>query len=208
MTFDPGYGETLVDIEELDSLTPAARAVLGDEVRKAELFDLEQTLWQAVAARSMADILDGSLALDEILTDHFVRELHTRLYGPIWAWAGRQRTVQTNIGVDPSRISVDLRMSLDNLAWRWQHASDLTPRRLGIALHAAVVHVHPFVDGNGRATRLLADLAYAAAQESEPLYEYDWNVDRGRYIALLQEYDEALDPGPLTDFVPVRQVST
>ncbi|WP_201258286.1 hypothetical protein [Mycobacterium ostraviense] len=33
-------------------------------------------------------VLDGTLDLDELLNDFFLRDLHARLYGDIWAWAG------------------------------------------------------------------------------------------------------------------------
>ncbi|MFF5083844.1 Fic family protein [Actinoplanes sp. NPDC000266] len=38
-----------------------------------------------------------------------------------------------------------------------------TPRELGIAAHAEIVRIRPFADGNGRSTRLLADLVFIAA---------------------------------------------
>ncbi len=37
----------------------------------------------------MPSALDGSLPLDELLSDYFVRDLHTRMFGPVWNWAGR-----------------------------------------------------------------------------------------------------------------------
>ncbi|WP_251981929.1 Fic family protein [Mycobacterium tuberculosis] len=38
------------------------------------------------------------------------------------------------------------------------HTDDWTGRQLGIVVHADLVRIHPFTDGNGRTTRLLADL--------------------------------------------------
>lgn len=77
---------------------------------------------------------------------------------------------------------------------------------LGITLHALVVHIHPFIDGNGRTSRLLADLAFAAAQDGDHLMEYDWNIDRDEYIRLLRHYDLTRDAQPLTDLISVRPV--
>jgi fido (protein-threonine AMPylation protein) len=51
-------------------------------------------------------VLDRSLAVDDLLVDHFVRDLHRRLYGDIWAWAGMFRIRELNIGVAPERIAV------------------------------------------------------------------------------------------------------
>lgn len=80
------------------------------------------------------------------------------------------------------------------------------PRVLGITFHAVVVHIHPFIDGNGRTTRLLADRVFAATQEGEELLEYDWDVDRREYIGLLRYFDLTRDAQPLVDLVEVRPV--
>lgn len=97
----------------------------------------------------MPAALDGSLPLDDLLSDHFVRDLHTRLFTPIWAWAGRPRQLEGNIGVAPEQIAVELRNSLGTITWRWAHTNDWTARQLGIVVHAETVRIHPFVDGSG-----------------------------------------------------------
>jgi fido (protein-threonine AMPylation protein) len=58
-----------------------------------------------------------------------------------------------------------LRTVLDDVLHRWGKTDDWSAREFGIAVHAAAVRIHPFADGNGRCTRLLADLAFVAAQD-------------------------------------------
>lgn len=181
--------------------------LLGDPVLKADLYDLEQGIQAEVADQLVKEIVDGSLDVDEILTDHFVRELHRRLYGPIWTWGGQQCSRETNIGVAPEQISVGLRTSLDDLRFRWNVGGTFTSRELGISAHASHVCIHPFVDGNGRATRLLADLAFLAAQGENDVLAYDWEFDRDAYIRLLREYDRSLNPASLVAFVPIVALS-
>lgn len=82
-----------------------------------------------------------------------------------------------------------------------------TPRQLGIAVHAEVVRVHPFVDGNGRATRLLADLAFLAAQDGDVVEVYDWHLDKRTYIDLLREYDQHRDVSDLASFITTQPLS-
>jgi fido (protein-threonine AMPylation protein) len=65
------------------------------------------------------------------------------------------------------------------------------------------VRIHPFTDGNGRTTRLLADLVFVATQDGETLEQYDWGLDKPRYIALLREYDSHRDPRELAAFINV-----
>jgi fido (protein-threonine AMPylation protein) len=204
MAFQPDYGETLVSDEEAEALTPAAREILGDPIRKADLYDLEQQIQAEVADEWWTTLLSRDVPVRDLLADHFVRDLHRRLYAPVWEWGGRQRSLETNIGIAPEHIAVELRNVLDDLCYQWDHQTGIDARTLGIAAHAAVVRIHPFVDGNGRVTRLLADLVFLAAQTGgEPLLAYDWEVDRGTYVRLLREYDETGDPRALAAFVPV-----
>jgi fido (protein-threonine AMPylation protein) len=207
MAFRPDYGETLLTEEEREALTDAARELLGDPIRKADLYDLEQLIQNEVADEYVARVVRGDLTASDLLTDHLVRELHRRLYAAVWEWGGRQRSRETNIGIAPERIAVETRNSLDNLRWQWEHRAGVTPRWLGIAAHAALVHIHPFVDGNGRVTRLIADLVFLAAQDDDgPVMAYDWAIDRKTYIRLLGEYDLTRDPAQLVDFINVFEV--
>lgn len=74
--------------------------------------------------------------------------------------------------------------------------------------HADVVRIHPFVDGNGRTTRLLADLVHYAAQSpSETLLTYDWSIDKKSYVTLLHDYDQTRDASRLAAFIPVTEVA-
>lgn len=87
----------------------------------------------------------------------------------------------------------------------WPHPPDWTTRVLGIAVHAETVRIHPFVDGNGRSTRLLADLVFFAAQPDDAsLEEYDWALDKAEYIRLLRQHEVTRDPTALAEFVGVR----
>jgi fido (protein-threonine AMPylation protein) len=134
VTLEPGYGETPLDPDEEDALTPEARAAVGDPPLKAAIFDIEQQIEQAVAEELIRAVLDRTLGLDELLTSAFVFDLHARLYGAVWTWAGRPRVRLLSIGVDPGQVQVELRATLDNLAYRWEHTSDWNARQFGIGV--------------------------------------------------------------------------
>lgn len=205
MPLTPGYGETPLPHDELDALLPEVVEILDKPITHADVYDLEQGMQDQVVDEMMPAALDGSLLLDDLLSDHFVRDLHTRLFKPIWEWAGRLRQLEGNIGVAPEQIAVELRNSLGTIAWRWEHTSDWTARQLGIVVHAETVRIHPFVDGNGRTTRLLADLVFAAAQEPAE-QQYDWDLDKPHYIALLRAFDQRRDVTDLAAFIAVEQI--
>jgi fido (protein-threonine AMPylation protein) len=205
MPLTPGYGETPLAHDELTALLPEVIDVLDKPITRAAVYDLEQGLQDRVFDELMPSALDGSLPLDELLSDYFVRDLHTRMFGPVWNWAGRWRRLELNIGVAPEQIAVDLRNALDTIAYRWKHTNDWTPRQLGIVVHAETVRIHPFVDGNGRTTRLLADLVFAAVQNPTEL-QYDWELDKTRYIELLRAYDAQREVADLAAFVGVEPI--
>lgn len=85
MPLQPEYGETPLSGDERDALLPHVVDTLGAPIRKADIFDFESAVLQDVAEGLIADVFSGKLTLDELLTDH------SRLYGDIWAWAGRWR---------------------------------------------------------------------------------------------------------------------
>lgn len=205
MSLTPGYGQTPLPHDELAALLPEVAVVLGEPITRAAVYDLEQGLQDRVADELMPAAIDGSLPLDALLNDYFVRDLHARLFGPVWNWAGRWRRTEVNIGVAPERIAVELRNALDAIAYRWDHTDDWTPRQLGIVVHAETVRIHPFADGNGRTTRLLADLVFAAVQDPTEV-QYEWDLDKTRYIELLRAYDQNRDVADLATFVGVDRI--
>ncbi|RCK71206.1 cell filamentation protein Fic [Desertihabitans brevis] len=204
MPLTPGYGETPVPDDELDALLPVARELLDPPITKAAVYDLEQAVQEDVAEATLTAVLSGDVALDDLLSDVFLRDLHSRLYGDIWTWAGTYRRRELNIGIAPEQIAVELRGSIDTIRYRWQHTHDWTPRELGVVCHAEAVRIHPFTDGNGRATRLLADLVFVAAQDVDTPELYEWQLDKRRYIALLRQYDRHRDPRDLSAFIETR----
>lgn len=207
MALSPGYGETPLDGDEFDALLPSIREALGADVTKAAIFDLEQAVQDEVAADLLNRVLAREIGLDELLNDHFIRELHRRLYADIWSWGGKLRVRELTLGVAPELVAVELRTSLDTLNYRRTMTSDLTHRQLGVAVHAETVRIHPFADGNGRTTRLLADLVFVGAQELDEPELYDWSLDKTRYISLLREYDVHRDATDLAAFIGVRPLS-
>lgn len=205
MPLTPGYGETPLPHDEFVALIPAAVDALGSPITRAAVYDLEQGLQDRAFDELMPAAVDGSLPLDELLSDYFVRDLHERLFGPVWTWAGQWRQLELNIGVATEQIAVELRSTLDNIAYRWEHTNDWTARQLGIVVHAETVRIHPFTDGNGRTTRFLADLVFAAAQDPTEL-QYDWELEKTRYIELLRAYDRHRDVTDLAAFIGVEPI--
>ncbi len=96
-------------------------------------------------------------AKSDILSDRFVRDLHRRMLGNVWRWAGTFRSTERNIGVAPYQISSDLRNLLDD-AKAWIEFSAYPPDEILARFHHRLVAIHPFPNGNGRHGRLMTDL--------------------------------------------------
>ena len=93
----------------------------------------------------------------DLLDETFLRNLHKRMLGEVWTWAGDYRTTERNIGVPAWKIRMELKILLDD-ARLWVDQSVFDPDELAIRFHHRLVAIHPFPNGNGRHARLMADL--------------------------------------------------
>jgi hypothetical protein len=91
------------------------------------------------------------------------------MFGDVWIGAGWWRQREANIGIDPHQIAVGLRVLCDDTLAQFGDGSDLAypADELAIRFHYRLVLVHPFPNGNGRHSRLAADLL-AAELGAEP----------------------------------------
>ncbi|MDO8826801.1 mobile mystery protein B [Methylophaga sp.] len=186
-------GATPLDPEEMNGLKHKHVTTRG------ELDELEQ-----------ANITNGMRWLNKqknpnILTAEFVRELHKRLFGDVWSWAGTFRTTEKNIGIAPYLISQQLHLLLDDTVF-WIQNSTYPPLELAARFHHRLVYIHPFPNGNGRHSRIIADAILVHIIKEQPI---DWaggmSLDkiserRTQYISALRAAD-GFDWGPLMDFV-------
>ncbi len=139
----------------------------------------------------------------DLLSEEFLRQLHKRLFGDVWAWAGEFRKTERNIGIEPVRIPVELRTALDDARY-WIDHETFPSDEIAVRLHHRLVAIHPFPNGNGRTTRLMGDLV-AARLGQEPFTWGRQNLTdvsemRARYVAALRAADNH-DIGPLLEFV-------
>ena len=203
MSLDPAYGSTPLPLDEVEYLLSEVRQALPHPISRIDIYQLEKGLEARVVEDLYPSILTGRLDVEHLISADFLRELHHRMFGKLWSWAGNYRRHELNIGVAPEQIQVELRNASDNLVYRWHNTDDWTAGELGMAVHAELVRVHPFADGNGRVTRLLADFVFLVAQGTRQTAVYDWNVDKAEYIRLIRAYTTTRDPKPLAKFIPL-----
>ncbi len=137
-----------------------------------------------------------------VLDADFLKRLHRRMLGKVWKWAGTIRTTERNIGIAPYRIEQELRQLLDDARY-WVESETFPSDEIAIRFHHRLVAIHPFPNGNGRHTRIAADLLLV--QLGQPRFTWgrtslvDASKTRDAYIAGLRAAD-AHDIGPLLAF--------
>ncbi len=138
-------------------------------------------------------------------TEEFACKLHDKLFGKVWSWAGKFRKTGKNIGVDAVYIAVELRNLLDDARY-WVENETYPPKELAARFHHRLVAIHPFPNGNGRHSRIMADAVLTIAMNEKPI---DWagghdlqsmGDHRKTYIEALRAADQG-DYEPLLEFV-------
>lgn len=133
----------------------------------------------------------------------FVLQLHKKLFGEVWSWAGTFRLTEKNIGVDPLQISQQLRNLLDDVV-AWQRYEAYPPRQALLRFHHGIVKIHPFANGNGRFARIYTDLV---ADKLYGIAAIRWgNADLQRTSQIRSAYIAALRAADGNDFVPLFEL--
>lgn len=142
----------------------------------------------------------------EILSDIFLRKLHKKMFGMVWSWAGNYRMTERNIGVSPFQISIKLQNLFDDVKF-WIENKIYSEKEIAVRFHHKLVAIHPFPNGNGRISRVMADLL-AKKLTGQTLYWGDSNLTeisqlRKKYIDALHDADNG-DYNALIEFVEKR----
>ena len=84
-----------------------------------------------------------------------MRDLHRRMFGRVWTWAGHVRQRETNMGIDPSKIIHEWEILLRNTQFQIENET-YSPEEICVRLHRRMLEIHCFPNGNGRHARLAA----------------------------------------------------
>ncbi len=139
----------------------------------------------------------------DIFSIDFLCKLHKKMFGKVWDWAGKFRTSERNIGYSPYEIPVRLMYLFDDVKF-WILNKTYSEIEIAVRFHHRLVQIHPFPNGNGRISRIMADLAMQKMGKN-PLYWGNCNLSevselRKKYINALQKADNG-DYAELIAFV-------
>jgi fido (protein-threonine AMPylation protein) len=123
------------------------------------------------------------------------------MFGKVWAWAGLPRKVELNLGVPFIQVEARLHELLTNL--RYWHAMPLPEQ--AARLHHGAVTIHPFLNGNGRWSRMLANV-WLKLHGSGPT---EWPEQAvGDVSVIRSEYLDAIRAADRHEFAPLIELHT
>jgi Fic-DOC domain mobile mystery protein B len=140
-------GQTPLDEDEKEGLLIKTISTLGELDEFEQLNIDEARIW----------LLKTKLDIDKILTEEFIKELHIKMFGTVWRWAGSFRNSNKNIGVDKFEIPIHLRNLINDTKY-WIENKTFSEDEIAIRFSHRLVQIHLFPNGNGRHSRLIADV--------------------------------------------------
>ena len=147
LDFEYINGQTPLDEDEKEGLLIPAIATRG-ELDEFEQQNIEHAIQWTLTRNFMKQ---------KIFSESFIKDVHKRMYKDVWKWAGEFRKTNKNIGVDKWSISIELKKLLDDAIF-WVENETYTPDEIAIRFKHRLVSIHCFPNGNGRHSRLMADI--------------------------------------------------
>jgi Fic family protein len=169
------------------TLDQAERLWNGEVVPEADPDDTRELLNYRSAFEFVSDCLDSG----DPITEGLIREIHRKLVEGVRggkADPGNYRRIQNYVAnsstgdviyTPPSAVEVPIMMSE---MVKWLNADlEIHPVLISGIAQFQLVHIHPFLDGNGRTSRLLSTLClYKAGYDFKRLFTISEYYDRDR----------------------------
>jgi Fic-DOC domain mobile mystery protein B len=185
LDLDYSYGQTPLEEDEKEGL------LIPGITTREELDELEQLNIQKAVGKYL---FGRKLKLKDILTEQFIFKLHRDMLGEVWDWAGTTRKSNKNIGVDKLQVAIRLRQLLENCKF-WIENGEFNSDEIAIRFKHELVFIHVFPNGNGRHSRIMADILIKHCFEKEM---FTWGANsltkksekRNLYIQSLRKADK------------------
>lgn len=143
--------------------------------------------------RQLYEYVLGEALPDRRLRVVDIKEWHRLWLGNLYDWAGQERSVNMGKGEFEFAAAAQVPRLLDEFERtcleRYTPCDGMDDDVLAEAIaicHVELILIHPFRDGNGRLSRLLADVMAVQAGH-EPLDYSSWNAQKPAYFAAIQQ---------------------
>jgi cell filamentation protein len=168
---------------------------------KTEMDRAEADALVAVEERYFGIITD-----ETVFTAELICQMHCDWLGELYAWAGRYRTVEMQKGKfrwPPAfRVPQNMAWLEDELLKKFTPCKSAPLDEVAVqvaAVHAELLLVHPFREGNGRLARWLADLMFLQAGYPMPRYDFSGKGS----VKRRKDYLDAVIAGYGQDYAPL-----
>tara|TARA_R110000868_G_scaffold215843_7_gene465973 strand:- start:556 stop:1152 length:597 start_codon:yes stop_codon:yes gene_type:complete len=193
LEFNYKDGQTPLEEEEKEGLKIKSITTQG-ELDEFEQLNIEKAVEWTIHTK---------LNTENILTEKFIKDLHKKMYGDLWKWAGEFRKTEKNIGIPWTRIGIELKSLLENTKY-WIDNKIFSPEEIAIRFKHRLVSIHCFPNGNGRHSRMMADIIMESIFDIEIFSWHQSNMVkaneiRKKYINALREADNG-NVIPLIEF--------
>jgi len=139
-------------------------------------------------------------------TYEWLLKLHEEMFGDVWDWAGKLRTVELSIGIKAYLVATELKKLSDDIAF-WNKNRIFDVYETATRIHHRAVQIHPFKNGNGRWSRMLANIYL----RQNGLMPVKWQEDllasenpkRNEYIQALKKADNS----DFTDLIDMHKIT-
>jgi len=185
------------------TLDQAERLWKGEAVPEADPDDARELLNYRSAFEFVSECLDSG----DPITEGMIREIHHKLVEGVRggsAAPGEYRRIQNYVVNASTRqviytppIAVEVPVMISELV-KWLNGElDIHPVLVSGIAQFQLVHIHPFLDGNGRTSRLLSTLClYKAGYDFKRLFTISEYYDRDRptfYKSIQSVRDNGMD---------------
>lgn len=150
--------------------------------------------------QALPKILDSAVP-DALVTCEMIKQWHRWVFEELYDWAGEYRTVELSLPDDVLHFCPSMHIAASMDDYEREHLRALTPLSADspdtfpdalAKLHAELVIIHPFRDGNGRTARNLVDFLL----EQAGLMPARWQVLKDRQ----SDYHESIRLSVLKDY--------
>jgi Fic-DOC domain mobile mystery protein B len=196
LTIEYESGQTPLSEEEMEGLK-VPTITTREELDEFEQQNIEKALEWYLYRRKFK--------VDKILTEDFIQQVHVKMFGDVWSWAGQFRTSEKTIGIPWHKVPTRLRQLLGDCKY-WIEQKTYPDEEIAIRFKHELVAIHLFPNGNGRHSRLMADIVMKHIF-NKPTFTWghknivDKSKTRSTYIKSLKDGDN----GDFEDLIAFAQ---
>jgi len=136
----------------------------------------------------------------------WMMDLHNEMFGDVWDWAGKLRKIELSIGIKAYLVPMELKKLCDDMAY-WDKNKTFDVFETATRIHHRAVQIHPFQNGNGRWSRMLANIYLRQNGKMPVRWQEDLlakeNPKRSEYIEALKKADN----GDYNDLIELHKIT-